>query len=189
MSSFYTEDELKELGLKSFGKNVQISRKTSIYGADKISIGDNVRIDDYCFLSGNITIGNYVHIAVACLLYGGTAGIEMHDFSGLSPRITIHSDSEDYSGESLTNPTTPMKYKNHFAAKVVLKRHVIIGSGSTILPGVIMEEGGAVGAMSLVSKSTEPWSIYAGIPAKRVKDRSKNLLKFEKELLESENEI
>lgn len=52
MNSFYTEAELKELGLKSFGKSVLLSKKVSIYGAKNISIGNNVRIDDFCILSG-----------------------------------------------------------------------------------------------------------------------------------------
>ena len=70
-TSFYTDEELKEIGFKSYGKNVLLSRKTSIYGANNISIGNNVRIDDFCILSGNITLGNYIHIASACLLFGG----------------------------------------------------------------------------------------------------------------------
>jgi galactoside O-acetyltransferase len=62
-SNFYDESELKELGLKSFGRNVLISRKCSIYGGENMAFGNNVRIDDFCILSGEITIGNYCHIA------------------------------------------------------------------------------------------------------------------------------
>lgn len=78
-TSFYTEDELKELGFKSCGENVKISRKTSIYGAENISIGNSVRIDDYCVLSGNISLGDYIHLAVYVALFGGKTGIEMQD--------------------------------------------------------------------------------------------------------------
>lgn len=80
-TSFYSEEELKEIGLKSYGKNVLISRNATIYGADKISIGDNVRIDDFCILSGNISLGSYIHIAAYCGLFGGDAGIIMEDFT------------------------------------------------------------------------------------------------------------
>ena len=45
--SKYTEEELQKLGFKFIGKNVLISQKSSIYGMDKISIGDNTRIDDF----------------------------------------------------------------------------------------------------------------------------------------------
>ena len=81
MSSFYSQEELRELGLKRYGENVLISRKSSIYQADKISIGSNVRIDDFCILSGEIEIGNYVHIAAYTSLFAGDAGIRMEDFS------------------------------------------------------------------------------------------------------------
>lgn len=63
MTSFYTEKELPSLGLKKYGRNVKISRHASIYGAQNISIGDNVRIDDFCILSGHIELGSYIHIA------------------------------------------------------------------------------------------------------------------------------
>ncbi|PSU67593.1 hypothetical protein CTM67_20550, partial [Photobacterium phosphoreum] len=68
MMSFYSYEELKKIGFSSFGDNVLISKKASIYGASKIDIGNNVRIDDFCVLScsnGKFNIGNYIHIAVS----------------------------------------------------------------------------------------------------------------------------
>ncbi len=86
----------------------------------------------------------------------------------------------------MTNPTVPIRYKRIVHGEVRLGRHVIIGSGSMIFPGVEVAEGCSVGALSIVNKSTQPWGIYVGTPARRVKDRSKNLLEFEKQyLLES----
>ena len=70
---YYTEDELKELSLKSFGTNVLISKKTSLYNPSNIEIGNNVRIDDFCVLSAGkdgISIGNNIHIGSFCLLVG-----------------------------------------------------------------------------------------------------------------------
>ena len=52
--SFYKKEDLYKLGLKDLGKNVFISKKCSIYTPENISIGDNVRIDDFCILSGHI---------------------------------------------------------------------------------------------------------------------------------------
>lgn len=182
MSSFYTEKELKEIGFKSYGKNLLLSKKTSIYGAEKIEIGDNVRIDDFCILSGNIKMGNHVHIAAYVALYAGASGIEIDDFVGVSARTAIYAESDDYSGEYLTNPTIPNKFKNIIAERVLLKKHTLIGTGCTVLPGVSVGEGTSVGAMSLITKSLEPWSIYVGIPCKRVKDRSRNLLELEEKL-------
>lgn len=183
MNSYYSEVELKELGLKIFGEDVKISKRACIYSPENISIGSHVRIDDYCILSGNIDIGDYVHIAPYCGLYG-RYGIVMEDFSGLSSRVSIYSGTDNYSGMYLTNPTVPDKYKKTYSGKVVLKKHVIIGASSVILPQVIIGEGTAVGSLSLVAKDLEPWKIYGGVPCKIIKERNKKALKLEKELKE-----
>lgn len=183
MNSFYAIEELKEIGLKSFGSNVLISKLCRIYSPERISLGSNVRIDDFCILSGDITLGNNIHIAAFSTLFAGNAGIIMHDFSGLSSRVSVYAITDDYSGNFLTNPTVPNKFRNVISGKVVVKKHVIIGASSVVLPGVVLEEGSSFGSMSLINKSSLPWSVNVGIPAKYVKDRSKDLLELEKQLL------
>lgn len=189
MNSFYTKNELQNIGFKSFGENILISRKASIYSPERIRLGNNIRIDDFCILSGDIVIKDYVHIAAYSALYGGDAGILICDYSNISSRVCIYALSDDYSGRTMTNPMIPDKYKIITSEKVVVGEDVIIGSGSTVLPGVVLSQGTAIGAMSLVKKSTNPWTIYAGIPIKEIKPRSKALLGkktiFEKELVEN----
>lgn len=181
--SFLSGEEIKDLGFEHVGLNVRISRFASFYGTENISIGNNVRIDDFCILSGRITIGNYIHVAAGCYLYGGEQRIELHDFVNLSSRIVIYAKSDDYTGMTLTNPTIPIEYKHVDEAKVVLQRHVLLGTGCVVLPGVVIEEGTSVGALSLINKSLPGWKICAGIPAKPIKDRKKDLLKLEEEFL------
>jgi len=183
--SYLEELDINALGFNSLGKNVLISSKASIYNPSKISIGDHVRIDDFCILSageGGIHIGKYVHIACYCCLIGNSP-IILHDFSGLSSCVAVYSSSEDFSGGTLTNPTIPEKFRKVISKPVVLHKHVIVGSGSTILPGVNLGEGVAVGAMSLVNKNCEPFYIYFGIPAKKLKKRKRDLLLLENQLL------
>jgi len=169
---YYADSELDRMHFKSLGRNVKISTKASIYDAESISIGDNSRIDDFCVLSGRIEIGRYVHIAPFCLVAGGEKGICMEDFSGLSYHTQVFSQSDDYLGGTLTNPTVPDAYKNEKKAPVRLGRHVLVGAGSIVFPGVHVTEGCSVGAMSLVTEDTEPWGVYVGIPARRIRDRS-----------------
>lgn len=98
---------------------------------------------------------------------GGEPGIVMEDFSGLSSKCSVYAVSDDYTGDSMTNPMIPAKYKpNTIVAFVWIKKHAIIGCNSVILPGVVIEEGTAVGNMSLCNKDTEPWMMYTGISAK-----------------------
>lgn len=97
--------------------------------------------------------------------------------------MTIYSGSDDYSGKSLTNPTVPKEFLNVTVKPVSIGRHVIIGAGSVVLPGVTIGEGASVGALSLVTKSLEEWGVYMGAPAKRLKRRRMELLEQEKRLL------
>ena len=186
-SSFYTPAELKKLPFKAIGKDVLISRYARIYGMKNIEIGSNVRIDDFCLLSGKIKIGSHVHISAFASLCGGDAGIVLEDFVNISEKVVIFAKTDDFSGTTMTNPTISDKYKNVLEAEVILRKHAIIGVGSSILPGVIMGEGSVLGAKSFLKKSIEPWSIYAGAPARKIKNRNRELLKLEKQFLEEYN--
>ena len=174
-SSFYSNEELRELGLASFGNNVLISKKASIYSPSSINVGSDVRIDDFCILSGRITLGNNIHIGAFCALYG-RFGIEMADYTGLSPRTTIFSATDDFGGDFLISPMAPDEYTNVTGGLVKLEKYVQVGAGSIILPNVTLTEGAATGSMTLVNRSLEPWTIYAGIPAKELKARKRGLL-------------
>ena len=186
--AYLNEQQLIDMGFKSLGRNVKISDKASIYDAEQIKIGDNSRIDDFCVISGRVTIGRNVHIAVFCNIAGGKAGITICDFSGFSYGCHVFSQSDDYTGKTLVGPTVPDKYKKYFKQAVIIGRHSIIGANSLIFPGVILAEGTSVGALSMVKRSTQEWSIYVGIPARRLKSRKKDLLKLEKLYLEEEEQ-
>jgi galactoside O-acetyltransferase len=184
--AFYSQQELAEIGFAKYGDNVLISNKTSIYNPSKISIGSNVRIDDFCVLSageGGIEFGNYIHIAVFCSLIG-VGKISLADFSGLSSRVSIYSSNDDYSGEYLTNPTVPDQFARVEHADVTLGKHAIVGSGSVILPGVILEEGVAIAALSLVTKCCSAFGIYAG--NRRIAERKRRLIELETQLQQFE---
>lgn len=186
-TSFCSRKELELIGLKTVGEGVLISRNAKFYSPETISIGSNVRIDDFCILSGAITIGSYVHVSASTILSAGQAGIEIGDFANISQRVNIFANSDDYSGQTMTNSMIPRKFKKLDQAKVTIKRHSIIGCGTVVMPGVTIEEGTAIGAMCFVNRSTKPWTIYAGIPAKAIKERSQELLRLEKEFLAEKN--
>lgn len=184
-AGYYDENALRSFGFKSVGKNVQVARNCTIIGLGNISLGDNVRIDGFSTLiassPGFLHIGSYVHIGGYCAIFAG-AGVELMDFSGLSQGVKLYSTSDDYSGASLTNPTVPAKYTAVVRRPIHIGKHAIVGSQSVVMPGVSIAEGGAIGANSLVTKSTEAWSVYFGSPAKRLKNRKQNLLELEQAL-------
>ncbi len=183
---FMNPREINALNFKYIGVNVKLSSLASFDKPHLMSIGDNSRVDDFCALSGWVTIGRNVHIAVMNSIVASEQEIEIQDFAGLAFGCRLFSSSDDYSGESMTNPTVPREFKRISHGKIRIGRHVILGTNSIVFPNVNIGEGCAIGANSLVNKSTEPWGIYMGSPVRRIKNRSKNLLILEKNLLDGE---
>lgn len=186
MGTFYTPEELKELGIKEFGENVKISRNTMLYHPEKLVLGHDVRIDDFTVVSGNVRLHSFVHLSQFCGLYGDEAGIEIEDYTAVAAKCSIYAVSDDYIGGSIPTPMVPMKYKpTMIQRKVHIGKYCILGANCVVLPGVTIGEGTTVGAMSLCNKDLEPWSVYVGSPARRLRDREKTLLdlvqEFEKE--------
>ena len=185
--AFLTEEQIKAMGFRHVGENCLLSDKASYYNCNNIKIGNNVRIDDFCVLSagiGGIEIGNYIHIAVYSSLIGA-GKIVLKDFCNISSKVAIYSSNDDYSGQFMTNPTVPSQYTNVTSSDVVIGKHVIVGSGSVILPGITLERGVAIGALSLVNKNCTEFSVYMGTPAKKIKERKRDLLELEKQFLNS----
>jgi galactoside O-acetyltransferase len=182
--------ELASLGLRAVGADVQIHSTCVMVGLENISIGDHVRIDAFSSLiagNGRIDIGSHVHIA-GYVFMSGTEGIEISDFVGISRAAAIYTSNDDYTGAALTGPTIAAEFLKLDAGPVSLGRHVVIGSASIILPGVTIAEGSTVGALSLVKTDLDAWGIYAGIPARRLRDRSRALLALEEQLMARERQ-
>ena len=178
---YFSTQDLREMGFKEVGDDVYIAKNSTVIGLENISFGNRVRIDAYTNIIceiGEIEFGSNIHIGAGSYI-GGIGGVTLCDFSGTSQGVKIYSGSDDFSGNSLTNSTIPIAFREIHEGKVVLEKHVIIGSSSVILPGCTIGEGVAVGALSLVNKSLEPWNVYGGVPAKKIRVRSKALLEVE----------
>ncbi|MDA9559164.1 acyltransferase [Alphaproteobacteria bacterium] len=184
---YFCSEDLKNMGFKNVGTNVKIAKNCTIIGLQNINIKNNVRIDGGVTIScehGNLNIGNYIHIGGNCHL-ACAGGITLDNFSGLSQGVRVYSSTDDYSGKSLTNPTIPSTYLKTITKPVNIGKHVIIGSGSVVLPGVVIGMGSSVGALSLVTKPLNNWGVYFGIPVKKLKNRNKSLLEKEKKFMKS----
>lgn len=175
--SFLSINELTDIGFKSFGENVFISRYARFYSPHKMSLGSNVRIDDFCILSGEISIHSYVHISAHCSLFG-SRGISIGNYSGLSPYCVIFSETDDFSGEFMINPLVPDHLRKVKGSRINIEEHCQIGASTTVLPVKIISQGAVVGAQSLVNIDLDPWTIYAGVPVRKIKERKRDLLKL-----------
>jgi len=176
--------------LKKCGSNVIIGKTVRIRYPELVEIHDNVIIDDFTYISTSLILKSNVHISSGCKIIGGkNAIVEMHSFSTLAPNVVLSAGSDDYS-DGIATPMVPLEYKaNVLIGKIIICKHCIIGAGSVVLPNVICNEGATVGALSLVKSNLEEYSIYAGIPAIKIKSRNKkNILNLEYKYLK-ENEI
>lgn len=175
---------------KSIGKGCMISPFARFYNPEVIEIGDNVRIDDFCIISGGsgIKIGSHIHIACYVSMFGGSK-ITLHDFSNVASGSILLSESDDFLGYSLIGPQIPKKYKPvYHKGPIVLYRQVILGVRTIVLPNVSIGAGVAVGAGSLVNRDLEAWQVYAGVPAKYIKNRKIDVLEQEYLFLKEWNE-
>lgn len=176
----YTDEELETLGIK-FGSNVQIHSSVLFFG-NNVTIGSDVRIDCYSIITSEnpVVLGNNIHLGAGFHLFGA-AGVRIDDYCGLSSRCSIFTTSEDYSEGYMANPTIPEKFKKVKQAPVVLEKHVLVGCGSVIMPGVTIKQGVSVGAQSYVNKNIPEFLIVKGSPIRRIgKRNSQRLLELEK---------
>ncbi|KAB2952205.1 MAG: acyltransferase [Rhizobiaceae bacterium] len=181
---YLTADELAGLAFASCGENVRIHSTAVLVNCQNISLADHIRIDPFCVISAGtrVTIGRNVHIASFASVIGA-AEVEIGDFVGISQGCRILAASDDFDGTFLTGPTLPAKYTRVHKEPVRLDRHAVVGAGSVVLPGCEVGEGAIVGALSLVNQDLEPWRIYAGVPARAIRDRKRDLLALEAEYL------
>jgi acetyltransferase-like isoleucine patch superfamily enzyme len=188
LGSLYTPDELRRM-LGSVGQNVAVNRSVVFYSPKDIHLGSNSRIDCFSILSAafhGIVIGDHVHISAYVALFGASGSIHVESFCALSSRVTVFTSTDDYVEGYMSNPTVAPEYRKEQSGDVLFKKHALIGCGSVILPGVTVEVGGSVGALSLVNKNVPEFAVVAGIPSRIIGQRHHRLLELEAAFLASQ---
>lgn len=172
--------------LKHCGKNVIIGITVRIRYPELVSVGDNCIIDDFTYISTALELKSYVHISAGCRIIGGkNSTVSFGEYSTLSPGVVLAAGSDDYVG-GIATPLVPMDAKGDAQIGFIrLGRHCIVGSNSVVLPNVSFGDGASVGALSLVKRDLEAWGLYAGIPARKIKERKKDQILGFEEILET----
>jgi dTDP-4-amino-4,6-dideoxy-D-glucose acyltransferase len=171
--------------LKSIGTNVFISASVEIRRPHLVSVGNHVAIDTGFYLTTGASIGDYIHIAPYVSVIGGaTTILTLEHFTTIAAGTRIICASDGHMGEGLIGPTIPDAYRDSvFFGNVTFKKFASVGTNVVIMPGVTLAEGSIVGACSLLTKDTEPWTVYVGTPAKPVKMRPKEkMIEYASEL-------
>lgn len=163
---------------KKIGKNVEIGRNVYFRYPDEVEIGNDVIIDDFCYFTTSVKLGNNIHIGPGCTVIGGKSSkFIMDNFSGMAAGTRVICSSDDFIKGPFTNPTIPIEYRPYCkVSSVHIKEHAILGTNTVIHAGIIIGEGAATGSFTLVTKDLEPWGVYTGIPSKKIKERPKNYI-------------
>lgn len=181
LGSLYTHDELSSM-LGSVGENVAVNRSVVFYSPQNIHLGSNVRIDCFSILSASshgIVIGDHTHISAYVALFGASGSIHIASFCALSSRVTVYTSTDDYVEGFMSNPTVAPEYRKERCGDVRFQKHALIGCASVIMPGVTVEVGGSVGALSFVNKNVPEFAVVAGTPCRLIGQRNRRLLELE----------
>jgi len=162
----------------NIGKNTIISKNIRIRHPENFTVGDNCIIDDYSYFSAKIVIERYCHIAPHCVISGGKYTFTLSEFSGISSGVTICCESSDYIGGivSLAVEQYLGSMSTNTSGDITLCSFTGLGAHVLILPNNIIPEGVTVGAFSMVPSNFkfEPWSIYAGVPIRKIGNRGRD---------------
>lgn len=129
------------------------------FGA-KIGIGCKIEASCKIWSPKNLWMGNYACLASGVDCYN-VALISIHDYATVSQRSFLCSAS--HATNTLARPLT--------FAPIVIKTHAWVCAEAFVAAGVTVGEGAVIGARGVATHDLEPWSIYAGIPARRISTR------------------
>lgn len=179
-NDFFDFSELKHLG-----KNVIIGKHVRIRHPERVSIGDYSIIDDFTYISTHLTVGRFVHIGANTVIMGGDGACIYEDFSTSAPGCSLVTCSDDYVS-GMGSPIIPRRFKGDaVVGKIHLQQHVVLGTNTVVFPNVTLHAGAATAAMTVVNKDLQEWVLYAGIPARKVKNRDREkILGFARQFLE-----
>lgn len=172
--------------LRTVGEDVFISANVDIRRPNLLSVGSHVAIDTGFYITTEATLGDYIHIGPYVIVIGGpNTNLRVGNFVNITPGVKLLCASDSFSGGGLVSaPGIPDEFLNEIDfSSIIIEDFASICAGATVLPGVTIAEGSVIGANSLVTKNTEPWTVYAGSPARPIKKRpSEAMRKYAKEL-------
>lgn len=156
-------------GSINIGDNCEINESVKLFArAGVISIGDNCVIDDHVSIAAqeeDITIGNDCYVNSFCFI-NGRGGLKIGDNVGIGPQTIIITANHIFSDKNVSISSQGYEKK-----KVIIEDDVWIGAGCRILCGVKIGKGAVVGAGTVATKNLEAFGVYAGVPAKLLRER------------------
>lgn len=131
----------------------------------KVKIGKNTHIHRCCQIRrGQIKIGDNVIIGENALL-DGRRGLFIGNNVNFSSNVSIYTLQHDYNSATFDAVGGPVNINDN----------CWISSNSMVLPGVTINEGAVIAAMCLVNKDVDEYTLVAGVPFRKIKDRNREI--------------
>ncbi|HEY1595335.1 MAG TPA: hypothetical protein VGF74_08055 [Thermoleophilaceae bacterium] len=159
----------------SVGEDVLVFEHALILKPEAISIGDKSRIDDYSRIEGGerTEIGPRIHISSFCSIFGGGTAL-LGDMCGMAQGSRLISGSEQATGAM--NPVSPDEWRDVSTSTVVLDHLSFVAANAVLLPGTSLGFGAIAAAGAVVNKPVPAWEIWAGVPARPIGRRDRDIL-------------
>lgn len=167
------------------GSDVRIDESSKITRPELATIGNHVAIDFCFYCTTKLTVGNYIHISSHVSVIGGAnTELVLEDYTFISTGSRIICRTDNMKGDGIVGPIVPRQYSDSQSGTMIkIEKFAGVGANSVVMPDVVMAEGSVLGSNSLLRKSTEPWTIYAGSPARPISIRnSDKILQMAQEL-------
>jgi len=142
----------------------KVSPKAEVDLSKFLIIGKGAQISSFCKIKatdGPMIIGGNVSIATGCFLSSASGGVEIGEYSMISPNVTIVGNNYKYDRLDI-----PMCLQEQTSKGIKIGRDVWIGAGASILDGAKIGDGVIVTPNSVVSTNVPDYSIVQGNPAK-----------------------
>jgi acetyltransferase-like isoleucine patch superfamily enzyme len=160
--------------LKYVGANVIIGKTVRIRHPELVEIGDNCIIDDFTYISTELRMGKSCHIASGVNISGGGGRVILGNYVAIAAGCSLHAATSDYISASLDYPSVPRDIRfGGYIDDIELKDFVLLGAHTVVMPGVILPEGFASAAKTIIrNKKYDNWSLYGGEDAGLICKRS-----------------
>jgi len=154
--------------LKNCGNNFRIKLSSTIVSPDNINIGNNFSSMGSMYLysnQGELIIGNNVRLNTNVHINASGGKVTIGDDVLIAPNVVIRCCDHDFKRSCKINEQA------HLKGEITIGDDVWIASNAVITANVSLANGTVVAAGAVVTKSTEPYSIVAGVPARKIGER------------------
>lgn len=155
--------------LRACGEGCVLEEGVRIFHPENVVLGRNVYVGHDTLLKGYhrnlLEIGDESWIGQQCFFHSA-GGLSIGRRVGVGPAVRILTSTHREAGRDVPILFSPLEL-----APVRVDDDADLGIGAILLPGVTVGRGAQVGAGAVVTEDVPPYTVVAGVPARRIRER------------------